>query len=91
MSSTSRRASQTRNSPASKRYIRGEDVSAAVMGVDRFDVDADMNEADEATSTQTGLQRGEHPGEDPLGRFASSRPRDGRGMAGPSLLRFGPA
>jgi len=56
MSSTSRRASQTRSSPASNRYIRGEDVSAAAMGVDRFDVDADVNEADAATSTQSGLQ-----------------------------------
>jgi hypothetical protein len=26
------------------------------MGVDRSDVDADVNEADEATSTQTGLE-----------------------------------
>ena len=46
--STSRRAGQTRSSPASNRYIRGEDVSAAVMGVDRFDTD--VIEADEATS-----------------------------------------
>jgi hypothetical protein len=55
MSATSRRACQTRGSPASNRYIRGEDVSAAVMGVDRFGVDADVNEVDEATSRQTGL------------------------------------
>jgi hypothetical protein len=60
-SSASRRASQTRSSPGSNRYIRGEDVSAAVMGVDRLDV----NEVDEAT--HTGLERGEHPGEDPPG------------------------
>ena len=57
-SSTSRRASQTRSSPASNRYIRGEDVSAAVMGVDRFGVDADMNEADEATSRQGNDDKG---------------------------------
>ena len=63
-SSTSRRASQTRSSPASNRYIRGEDVSAAVMDMDRFDVDVDVNEVGEATSTHTGLERGEHPGED---------------------------
>ena len=29
-----------------------------MMGVDRFGVDADVNEADEATSTQTGLEVG---------------------------------
>ena len=51
----SRRASQTRSSPASNRYIRGEDVSGAVMGVDRLDVDADVNDDDEATSRLTGL------------------------------------
>ena len=47
------------NSPAksTNRYIRGEDVSAAVIGVDRLDV----NEVNEAT--HTGLERGEHPGE----------------------------
>jgi hypothetical protein len=58
MSATSRRASQTRSSPASNRYIRGEDVSAAVTGVDRSDVDADANEVDTATSAQTGVERG---------------------------------
>ena len=36
-----------------------------MMGVDRFDVGADVNKADEATSTHTGLERGEHPGEAP--------------------------
>jgi hypothetical protein len=65
MSATSRRASQTRSRPAFNCYIRGEDVSAAVMGVDCFDVDADVNEVDSATSTWTGLERGDHPGEDP--------------------------
>jgi|HubBroStandDraft_3_1064219.scaffolds.fasta_scaffold05912_3 hypothetical protein len=59
MSSTSRRAGRTRSRPAFNCYIRGEDVSAAVMGVDRLDV----NEVDEAT--HTGLERGEHRGEDP--------------------------
>jgi hypothetical protein len=54
-----------RSSPASNRYIGGSDVSAAVMGVDRSDMDADVNEVDAATSTQTGLERGEHPGEGP--------------------------
>ena len=67
-SSTSRRASQTRSRPASNCYIRGEDVSAAVMGVDRFGVDADVNEVDAATSTRTGLERGEHRGEEPRSR-----------------------
>jgi hypothetical protein len=62
-SSTSRRASQTRSSVASNRYIRGEDVNAAVMGVDRLNV----NEVDAATSTRAGLERCEHPGEDPAG------------------------
>ena len=39
----------------------------AVMGVDRSDVDADVDEADEATSTQAGAERGEHPSDDPPG------------------------
>ena len=52
MSSTSRRASQTRSSPAS----RGEDVSAAVMRVNHSDVAGDVHKADEATSTQIVLQ-----------------------------------
>lgn len=65
MSATSRRASQTRSSPASNCDIRGEDVSSAVMGVDCFDVDADVNEVDAAISAQTGLKGGEHPGEEP--------------------------
>jgi hypothetical protein len=30
------------------------------MGVDRSGVDADVDEADEVTSTHTGLERGEH-------------------------------
>jgi hypothetical protein len=55
-SSISRRASQTLSSLASNRYIRGEDVSAVVRGVDRFDVEADANEADEATSWQVVLK-----------------------------------
>ena len=59
-SSTSRRASQTRSRLASNRYIRGEDVNAAVMGVERLN----LNEVDAATSTRTGLERGEHPGEE---------------------------
>jgi hypothetical protein len=41
-----------------------EAVSAAVMGVDRFGVEADVNEADEATQT-ADLERGERPREDP--------------------------
>jgi hypothetical protein len=45
MSSTSRRASQTRSS----RTSNGADASAAGMSVDRSDVDADVNEIDEAT------------------------------------------
>ena len=44
-------------------HYRGEYASAAVMGVDRFGVDADVNEVDEAT--HTGLELGEHPSEDP--------------------------
>ena len=32
------------------------------MGVDRSDVDADVDEADEATSTQAGAERGGQPG-----------------------------
>jgi hypothetical protein len=38
------------------------------MGIDRFGVDADVNEVDAATSTRTGLERGEHPGEEPRSR-----------------------
>jgi hypothetical protein len=37
------------------------------MGVDRFGVEADVNEADEATQT-ADLERGERPREDPPGR-----------------------
>ena len=54
-----------RSSPASNRYIRGEDVSGAVMGVDRLDVDADVNEVDATTSTQAGLARANIPAKTP--------------------------
>jgi len=46
---------------------RGEDVSAALIGVGRLGVDPDVNEVDEATSNADRPRsgRGEHPGEGP--------------------------
>ena len=56
MSSTLRRASQTRSSPALAATFVARMLAPAAIGIDRSDVDADVNEADEATSTQKGIK-----------------------------------